>query len=338
MASIFPVSVRPDLALPSLLDELRRLESLDSITEHRIASNAESADMLLFLDLHYLEWRLEPLIDHPLRQRYPDKSLVYCDVDRPWCVLPGVYVSMPARTFDWRWQRPWLYFRTPADVEQTPAEEADLLFSFRGGRTHRCRDEVLRLRHDRAVVESSTRFLFHDRTSPEYSQQQCRFLALLRRSKFVLCPRGHGTSSIRLLETLASGRVPVIISDDWVPPIHLDWSTFSIRVPEASIEQVPALLEEREPEYGAMARRAADSYRRFFAPPVAFDNLVSLCGEILKDARMMRFPAKGIRGRGWARLWLADQHARRRERSSAADACNKRPSKFDVSNGSGRGD
>ena len=30
------------------------------------------------------------------------------------------------------------------------------------------------------------------------------------RSKFFLCPRGTGTSSIRLYETLSAGRVPVI--------------------------------------------------------------------------------------------------------------------------------
>ena len=35
---------------------------------------------------------------------------------------------------------------------------------------------------------------------------------MLRQSKFVICPRGVGTSSIRLFECLRAGRVPIIVA------------------------------------------------------------------------------------------------------------------------------
>jgi hypothetical protein len=334
MVSIFPVSLRPDLHLPSQVDHLRRLASFASSGRHHVATDAESADVVLFLDLHYLDWRLHPLTSHPLRQRYPEKSLVFCDVDRPWCALPGMYVNMPARTFEWRWQRPWLYLGTAAPVEATPPQEADLLFSFRGGRTHRCRKDVLRLRHGRAIVEASSGFLFHDSRSTAFVEQQRRFLDLLKRSKFVLCPRGHGTSSIRLLETLASGRVPVIISNAWVPPSEPDWASFSLRVPEGRIDDVPQILEDRESAFETMAHKASEAYQRFFAPPVAFDNLVSLAAGLTREALLPAFPPNGLHGRRWARLWLAERSANQRHRLSPRRApAREPPSDSGVSNG-----
>ena len=39
-----------------------------------------------------------------------------------------------------------------------------------------------------------------------------RYAELTKASKFVLCPRGVGASTIRLFETMRMGRVPVILS------------------------------------------------------------------------------------------------------------------------------
>ena len=62
----------------------------------------------------------------------------------------------------------------------------------------------------------------------------------------ILCPRGEGTSSIRLFESLRMGRPPVIISDQWVPPEGPAWDTFSVRIPERRIHTIPDRLTELE--------------------------------------------------------------------------------------------
>src|SRR2546430_7005512 len=43
-----------------------------------------------------------------------------------------------------------------------------------------------------------------------------------------------------------SGRVPVIVSDDWVEPTGPNWDEFTIRVPEGAVADIPRLLESRE--------------------------------------------------------------------------------------------
>src|SRR2546423_4170060 len=39
---------------------------------------------------------------------------------------------------------------------------------------------------------------------------------ICKASKFILCSRGVGTSSVRLFDTMRMGRVPVILSDQWL--------------------------------------------------------------------------------------------------------------------------
>ena len=39
------------------------------------------------------------------------------------------------------------------------------------------------------------------------------------------------------------GRVPVIVSDQWVPPDGPDWESFSMRVKEREVDTIPAMLE-----------------------------------------------------------------------------------------------
>ena len=46
------------------------------------------------------------------------------------------------------------------------------------------------------------------------------------------------------------GRVPVILSDDWVEPIGPSWEKFSIRIRERDVDRIPAPLEKREADRG----------------------------------------------------------------------------------------
>lgn len=260
---------------------------------HTIIDDPADADLILFCDAHTFQeddFMVKRIRRSPLWEAYPEKCFVYDERDQPWCHSPGLYVSMPRRRFKPQLQRSCCYARVKeerfAGAEAVPA---DLLFSFVGSLTHPVREEIFRLDHPRAVVEPVSDFMFWDASSPDFEAKRRHFAEVLLRSKFVLCPRGRGTASIRLFETMAAGRVPVIISDDWVPPDGPDWPTFSLTVREAQVPNLMAIIEGAEADFDQLARAASDAYASWFSEEVLLNRMVEGLASI---------PAEGA-----ARMW-----------------------------------
>ena len=275
----------------------RQMADKDVFEVHSLTDDPSRADLILFVDLHLSpDWRLRTLLNHELLHRFRHKVLVYDERDRPWCTLPGLYVSMPARHFEARWQRPCAYYGAAKFTEaERNGTAPDLLYSFVGSRSHAIRKPILRLTHLRAVVEDSSGFVFYDRSDPEaFDRRKAHFRTTLLRSKFVLCPRGAGTSSIRLFETLAAGRVPVIIGDQWVPPVGPKWEDFSLRVRESETATIPHLLEAAETQFPRMAQAAYAAHAKWFSEPVIFHRLITECAALLDQAFSSHRPQKGL--------------------------------------------
>jgi hypothetical protein len=293
--------------LPRLLDPrldgpvevLERLSTLDRFREHELVEDPATSDLILFCQCHMLprDWRLTTIRDHPLTKTYRDRVLTYDERDRPWCALPGIYVSMPTQSFDPRFQRSWGYF-PPTDVAE-PLERPDILFSFIGSPSSPCRRALFEIRHPDAVIEEVRRFTFYDPSSPDFDGRRQRFRSVMSRSRFVLCPRGRGTSSIRLYEALARGCVPVIISDGWIAPDGPDWESFSIRWPERDAEGLAEMLEDRDADWPQLNRAARTAYEEFFAPSVWFHRIVERCSDLLESNAARNFPRQGIRNRAF---------------------------------------
>ena len=266
---------------PDRASNIRMFERLaDFSRRHLLVDEPAEADVVLFTECHLVgsDWRLREIRSSNLARRYWDKCYLYDERDRPWCALPGLFVSVPASSHHPEWQvatsytlaeEPW---RKVGD-EGLRQMETDLLFSFVGSRTHRCRDAVFALAgHPSCVVEPVTDgFRFFDPSSTDFEAHQRRFAEVIYRSKFVLCPRGTGTSSIRSYEVMAAGRVPVIISDGWIPPSGPDWTAFAVIWPESQIDRLPLHLKQREADAAEMGRRARDVYLERYSPEVWFD-------------------------------------------------------------------
>ena len=277
-----------------------RLASQRTPRRHREVDDPADADLVLFTDCHILnsaDWALRAIRSADVAQRFPHKVCVYNERDRPWCCLPGVYVSMPAPGFVSRWQVPGAYFDVdpPATrVGVDPATiEPDLLFSFLGATTHRCREDIFRLHATRSCLERTDGFLFHDPASERFEERRRRFAEIMLRSKFVLCPRGHATSSFRLYEALSAGRVPVILADAWVPPSGPNWNEISIRWPEARIAELPCHLEEREAEAATIGARARDAYEAWFAHDVVLTHQLNQLEGLMGTDGFAAFPRGG---------------------------------------------
>jgi hypothetical protein len=282
------------------VDEFEQLARVDRFGVHHVANNAEASDLILFPHCHMLatDWRLNAIREHPLSRDYREKVMVYDERDRPWCAFPGVYISMSSGTFDHRAQRPWGYFRLPQTV--AACESADLLFSFIGSvGGNRSRQTLFELHHPSAVIEEVRSFTFYDPTSPFFEERRAHYREIVGRSRFVLCPRGAGTSTFRIYEALSAGRVPVIVADDWVPPKGPPWETFSLRWPEKQTKGLIATLEERDSDWPAMSTAARHAYGEFFAPDVSFHRIVELCRELMESGVTKRFPHHGARNRAF---------------------------------------
>ncbi|MHB1467706.1 MAG: exostosin domain-containing protein [Solirubrobacteraceae bacterium] len=278
--------------------------STDRVGAHRLTESADEADVILFTQCHLLEeWSLRRLRQHPLTHAFPEKTLVYNELDRPWCALPGVYVNMPKPHFVARHQRAWGYFTPPPSPPPTVARlERDLLFSFIASNTARSREPLFALRHPDAIVEEVRGFRFWDERSPGFERQRERFRDVLARSRFVLCPRGNGTSSVRLYESLAAGAVPVIVADDWLPPAGPEWERFSISWPEGRIGGLTRMLEARDADWQQMSAEARSAYEEHFSPATYFHHVANLCGDLIDQGSPSSFPASGVVDRHAASL------------------------------------
>lgn len=304
----------------SAVGDWEHVARLDRVGEHTLVDDPEGADIVLFTECNQLggDWRLGVIRSSETARRHRERTFVYDQRDRPWCAFPGVYVSMPASAFDHRRQAATSYVPAPEPhrrlgLEAPPDVAPDLLASFVGSATHAVRQPIFELRSPRLHVERVEDFMFHDSTSVDFEERRRRFAEVLFRSKFVLCPRGHGTASIRLFESLAAGRVPVVISDQWMAPPGPEWDRFAVRWSEQDpLEPLLDYLEELEPRASAMGALARQAFLDWFAPDVLFHRVATQLDELRRGGAARGFPTRGRRGRAYARLAVAETLGRTR--------------------------
>lgn len=101
-----------------------------------------------------------------------------------------------------------------------------------------------------------------------------QFKAILQQSVFALCPSGTGPNSIRLWEAINSGAIPVILSDQYLPPGNLDlWQEACVFVDETreAIAHLPTQLEKIVEDTSLLeSKRAALQQLRMLYGPACF--------------------------------------------------------------------
>src|ERR1043166_6489912 len=292
LLSATPPDDQTDFNLAPLL-EARQCAERDRFHVHSLTTDPEQADLIMFVEFYGGGWYFERVRAHPLVRRYREKCFVFCA--NPFVIpfLPGIYTGV-AKGWASSRIRPGFYLgrtKNPFTTYTPPTPDLPYLFSFMGSmRNAAIRGQLARLAHRRGFFQNTTddfdRILDRKMDRRERLDYDRRYAEVTKASKFVLCPRGLSPSSIRLFETMRMGRVPVILSDAWMPPLGPEWPKFSIRVRERAFEAIPKMLEDRESEAVAMGELARKEWESWFSEEVLFHRLVELCLDIKRKRRI----------------------------------------------------
>lgn len=267
------------------LDHLRELAGKDRLGRHQLCSDPESADAILFVEnAQFADYTYRRVKRHPLTQQFREKTFIYNEVDKPFGGLPGLYCSMPSARFRSQHQIAFPYLSLPNSYVKHIHKwkvQQDWSFSFVGSISHRLRKRIVALQPHSRGVRNTSEFNVWNATAQERASQGMLFAEAMARSRFVLCPRGIGTSSFRQFEAMQAARAPVIISDKWVAPSQTDWD-FAIRVEERNIEAIPDILAEHASEALDRGQAARKVWENVYAPDVLFDTAAGAIATLLK--------------------------------------------------------
>ena len=252
-------------------------------TQHTIASDPVGADLVLFLGS--FGTNPDRLLAHPIYQRWCDKSVVYTEDDTYLPLLPGIYCSArndqnsrAGRTFSYSYvSRNGQYSNSFVNAALNSSKQ--FLFTFQGGSTSLLRKRLFNLHWNRPdiLVENTSTYFHWDLTQPNRADRQLHYAKTLAASHFVLCPRGAGTGSIRLFEVMSAGVAPVLLSDHYLLPPHVDWSSFLLHIPEKDIARLPELLTAELPTSAQRGELARKAWQQHFSPECEWDAIINAC-------------------------------------------------------------
>jgi Exostosin family len=247
-------------------------------TRFEVVDDPARAEMIIFWEPFQAsqETWAQRLREHPLVKAFPEKVYIVSPEDRPLGFLRGLYCSLPRRLFDPRRHRTWIYQGTLNPYIETAARASRAmrpvrLAAFVGAPSHAVRREMFARKEalgSQGILISETRnSQFNaDPANADHREQQLRYIDVILGSKFSLCPRGTGTGSFRLQESMALGRAPVIISDEWVPIEGPSWSRCAIFVPERKVGKLGEILRQYEPRWREMGSAAREEWEAYFEP------------------------------------------------------------------------
>lgn len=237
------------------------------------------------------------------------KVLVWDTLDFPTGQRSGLYCSLDRRIFDPARHATFSYPFTPNElVDYGDLSEARYDFIFYGGLTSGVRKRLVR-KFERdwrginaycRIAETPWHIIF---SRPDLDIKK-EYAAALRHSRFVLCPRGNGAGTIRLFEVLRAGRVPIILSDRFVLPSHIDWSSCALRIPELKLDEIPEIVSRAMDRWPDMAKAARDVWEKNFSNESLLGYMGRLLPPLAESAGAMTMPAKLGHLSGLARVKL----------------------------------
>jgi hypothetical protein len=251
----------------------------DSEGEHSVTDNRQRADAVIHTWADQLN---ESTVRALLRPLSLDDvtQLVWDWEDWPTGRMTGFYCSLQRGLHDPRRHRTTCYPIVFNEfVREFPQSDARFHFGFVGGMTAGVRKRLVALlkpteREDNSIIRAQGG-IWAEACVRSPSQSKLDYAEFLAGTRFILCPRGFGVGSARLFETLKAGRVPIIISDGYVPPVGVDWDSCSIRIREDDIPRIREVVASSMNRWPSMAANARAVWERHFSDWNLLANLAS---------------------------------------------------------------
>lgn len=260
----------------------------DPFKEHTLVDNPEEADVILFTEHHPpADPYFFKVLKDPIRLKYKNKSILYHDNPKPIPLMATLSPSIEKTYYNEKTCLSAPYIARQIENEAISSVEKEIipkkyLYSFLGAsRTHPIRHEILKLKHPESFLEDTSDKDLWILTPDERRAYENQFADISKESLFVLCPRGVGVNSYRLYEVMQMGITPVIISDEWVPVDGPDWDSFSIRINENQIKEIPSILEARKKDALRMGKIARLTWEKYFSKDVSFHYIANLAEQLM---------------------------------------------------------
>ena len=266
------------------ISEMTAQASVGRQSHYEPANSPADADVILYFEPNTLKDRryARVLSSNLVLREYPNKCFAVDYHDYPIGFMPGIYVGMPRADYDPQRFRAGCYMGQYNTLTTALAEQRwhkpQLLFSFRGSASHEVREQLFKIElssGDHSITQTYPWFTHTDAEKTAYVEEMLN-------SKFILCPRGQSTTSIRLFETMELGRVPVILSDDWIAPTGPSWPLFSLHVSESRLKELPDILRKAEPQAAEMGEQARLAWEQWFSPQVRVIRTLGYAEDIMR--------------------------------------------------------
>ena len=297
---IAPVETGPD-AWDGFYRHLLHLEKISGEKIHQLTDDHKAADFIILTDAnddnHFRGLRVNPLL-----KQYPEKTFTIYEGDFPQRFVPGIFTSMPKSVFNFNRFLPGTYSYCQSrcgntvDLLKSNQRAGDIFFSFIGRNRHSIRNKLFKLKFNRddILIKDSSDFDYFKENAEGRNDSKLRYLEVCLRSRFMLCPRCQGTSSIRLFEAMQMGIAPVIISDKWVRPEGPDWESFAIFVKEKDIPRLPEIVQQYDTSWRERGKLARENWEAWFQPKDEFNFII---------ANLARLKAQRIFSEKWCRIF-----------------------------------
>jgi len=277
--------------------------------------NPQSADAIIlqeknsFKNFRYIkELEFDALIS-----AYPEKVFTINTDDCATGLLRGLYTSLPKTRFNPGIYTSVPYMDFPNELvfingynEITPA----FLATWRGNtKSNSLRPKMVSLLEKKSefCIQKTDSWLNHN------PDEKIDYVNLIRAAKFSLCPGGWASVSYRIYESMALGRCPVIIADNFVPPKGPNWKDFALFYPEKDMACLSSFLHRNEYLAEELGKNAFKAWQKYFCADVIKEyysnSLLSLIRsglKISKEAEVSRWKSFGLQ---WSNRWTMPQRA-----------------------------
>jgi hypothetical protein len=126
---------------------------------------------------------------------------------------------------------------------------------------------------------------------PEWEKRSGEMSEAMRKSFMTFCPRGTGMNSVRFFETMSSGRIPILISENCGLPFRgeIDYGDFSFEITSDELSRIDQLLSLNDEKLKKMCEISQKIFSECFARDVFCRKLTSFLmknrGEIYEQRK-----------------------------------------------------